>query len=86
MSIQEEIRLYLLARVALIVLVTVEEQRALEVLDEVRRRHHRRDQPGRAEAVELLRAGLAHRFGADTALSSGGRIVASAHDIALSGG
>ena len=37
MSIQEEIRLYLRARVALIVLVTVEEQRAIEVLDEVRR-------------------------------------------------
>jgi hypothetical protein len=33
-SIQEEIRLYLRARVALIVLVTVEDQRALEVLDD----------------------------------------------------
>jgi AAA+ superfamily predicted ATPase len=35
-GIQEEIRLYLRARVALIVLVTVEEQRAIKVLDEVR--------------------------------------------------
>ncbi|MDQ0578333.1 AAA family ATPase [Streptomyces rishiriensis] len=35
--IHDEIRLYLRARVALIVLVTVEEQRALEVLDQVRR-------------------------------------------------
>lgn len=36
-GIEDEIRLYLRARVALIVLVTVEEQRALEVLDAVRR-------------------------------------------------
>jgi SpoVK/Ycf46/Vps4 family AAA+-type ATPase len=36
-GIHDEIRLYLRARVALIVLVTVEEQRALEVLDRVRR-------------------------------------------------
>lgn len=36
-GIHDEIRLYLRARVALIVLVTVEEQRALEVLDQVRR-------------------------------------------------
>ncbi|MEU3457269.1 AAA family ATPase [Micromonospora sp. NPDC006766] len=37
MTINEEIRLYLRARVPLIVLVTVEEQRALDVLDRVRR-------------------------------------------------
>jgi SpoVK/Ycf46/Vps4 family AAA+-type ATPase len=36
-SIHDEIRLYLRARVALIVLVTVEEQRAIDVLNEVRR-------------------------------------------------
>lgn len=36
-NIHDEIRLYLRARVSLIVLVTVEEQRALEVLDRVRR-------------------------------------------------
>ncbi|WP_406498216.1 AAA family ATPase [Streptomyces sp. NBC_01604] len=36
-GIADEIRLYLRARVALIVLVTVEEQRALDVLDQVRR-------------------------------------------------
>ena len=36
-GVHEEIRLYLRARVALIVLVTVEEQRAIEVVDEVRR-------------------------------------------------
>lgn len=43
-GIHDEIRLYLRARVALIVLVTVEEQRALEVLDQVRRdRDHSSD-------------------------------------------
>lgn len=36
-TIQDEIRLYLRARVALIVLVTVEEQRAVQLLDAVRR-------------------------------------------------
>jgi SpoVK/Ycf46/Vps4 family AAA+-type ATPase len=36
-TVHDEIRLYLRARVALIVLVTIEEQRALEVLDRVRR-------------------------------------------------
>lgn len=54
MSIQEEIRLYLRARVALIVLVTVEEQRALEVLDEVRR--------GRDASSDLVLWDLADRF------------------------
>ncbi|MBT8225300.1 MAG: AAA family ATPase [Dactylosporangium sp.] len=37
MTIADEIRLYLRARVPLIVLITVEEQRALAVLDQVRR-------------------------------------------------
>lgn len=37
-GIDDEIRLYLRARVALIVLVTVEEQRAIAVLDDVRRK------------------------------------------------
>jgi AAA+ superfamily predicted ATPase len=41
MNVQEEIRLYLRARVALIVLVTVEELRAIQVLDEVRRERDR---------------------------------------------
>lgn len=36
-GIADEIRLYLRARVALIVLVTVEEQRAIQILDEVRK-------------------------------------------------
>ncbi|WP_207934405.1 hypothetical protein [Actinomadura sp. KC06] len=36
-AVQDEIRLYLRARVALIVLVTVEERRALQMLDRVRR-------------------------------------------------
>ncbi|GAA3295358.1 AAA family ATPase [Dactylosporangium vinaceum] len=36
-GVGDEIRLYLRARVALIVLVTIEEQRAVEILDDVRR-------------------------------------------------
>ena len=36
-GVPDQIRLYLRARVTLIVLVTVEEQRALAILDEVRR-------------------------------------------------
>ncbi|MET7397958.1 AAA family ATPase [Dactylosporangium sp. NPDC005572] len=36
-TVAEEIRLYLRARVALIVVVTIEEQRAVDILDEVRR-------------------------------------------------
>jgi SpoVK/Ycf46/Vps4 family AAA+-type ATPase len=53
-NIQDEIRLYLRARVALIVLVTVEEQRALEVLDEVRR--------GRDSGADLVLWDVADRF------------------------
>ena len=67
MSIQEEIRLYLRARVALIVLVTVEEQRALEVLDEVRR--------GRDANSDLVLWDLADRFD-----SKAGRQLADAAD------
>lgn len=52
--IEDDIRLYLRARVALIVLVTVEEQRALEVLDEVRR--------GRDTASDLVLWDVADRF------------------------
>lgn len=37
------------------------------------------------EAVELLRAGLAYRFGADIALGSGDRVPAGAEDVALGG-
>jgi len=51
---EEEIRLYLRARVALIVLVTVEEQRALAVLDEVRR--------GRDPRSDLIVWDIADRF------------------------
>ena len=54
MSVQDEIRLYLRARVALIVLVTVEEQRALEVLDEVRK--------GRDAEADLVLWDVADRF------------------------
>jgi hypothetical protein len=41
--------------------------------------------PPAAAAVELLRAGLAHRFGADIALGAGDRVVAGTDDIALGG-
>jgi len=37
------------------------------------------------EVVELLRAGLVYRFGAEIALGSGTRIAGTAHDIALGG-
>ncbi|AKH85611.1 ATPase AAA [Streptomyces sp. CNQ-509] len=54
MTIADEIRLYLRARVALIVLVTVEEQRALDVLDEVR--------AARDSASDLVSWDVAERF------------------------
>ena len=54
MSVVEELRLYLRARVALIVLVTVEEQRALRILDEVCR--------GRDPAADLITWDLADRL------------------------
>jgi SpoVK/Ycf46/Vps4 family AAA+-type ATPase len=54
MNVHDEIRLYLRARVALIVLVTVEEQRAIEVLDEVRR--------GRGSDSDLVVWDIADRF------------------------
>jgi AAA+ superfamily predicted ATPase len=55
---EEEIRLYLRARVALIVLVTVEEQRALAVLDEVRL--------GRDARSDLIVWDIADRFSSKT--------------------
>jgi hypothetical protein len=45
-KISDEISLYLRARVPLIVLVTVEEQRAIAMLDEVRRSRGLRQRPG----------------------------------------
>ncbi len=53
-EIHDQIRLYLRARVALIVLVTIEEQRALRVLDEVRQ--------GRDRAADLITWDIADRF------------------------
>lgn len=54
MSVSDEIKLYLRARVPLIVLVTVEEQRALDVLDQVRR--------DRDHAADLVTWDIADRF------------------------
>ncbi|XVQ14406.1 AAA family ATPase [Spirillospora sp. CA-255316] len=54
MSVRDEIGLYLRARVSLIVLVTVEEQRALRILDEVRR--------GRDPGSDLVVWDIADRF------------------------
>jgi SpoVK/Ycf46/Vps4 family AAA+-type ATPase len=53
-DIHDQVRLYLRARVALIVVVTIEEQRALQVLDEVRR--------GRDSASDLITWDIADRF------------------------
>jgi SpoVK/Ycf46/Vps4 family AAA+-type ATPase len=53
-EIHDQIRLYLRARVALIVVVTIEEQRALRVLDEVRQ--------GRDPAADLITWDIADRF------------------------
>lgn len=53
-EVHDQVRLYLRARVALIVLVTVEEQRALQVLDEVRL--------GRDSASDLITWDIADRF------------------------
>jgi AAA+ superfamily predicted ATPase len=58
-EIPELIRLYLRARVTLIVLVTVEEQRAIGMLDEVRR--------GRDAAADLITWDIADRFSSKTA-------------------
>lgn len=57
-GIQDQIRLYLRARVALIVLVTIEEQRALQVLDEVR--------VSRDQASDLITWDIADRFASKT--------------------
>jgi AAA+ superfamily predicted ATPase len=54
MNVEDEIKLHLRARVALIVLVTVEENRAVEVLDQVRR--------GRDPASDLVLWDIADRF------------------------
>ena len=53
-DVRDQIRLYLRARVALIVLVTVEERRALQVLDEVRK--------SRDPASDLIAWDIADRF------------------------
>jgi SpoVK/Ycf46/Vps4 family AAA+-type ATPase len=54
----DQVRLYLRARVALIVIITLEEQRALRVLDEVRQ--------GRDRAADLISWDIADRFTSKT--------------------
>jgi hypothetical protein len=55
-------------------------------LDTVAVLEKRRLDPPVADAVALLRAALAYRFGAEVALGDGTRVDGDPHDIALGGG